>query len=351
MTHSSSTRQPWWNRTAVYVGMVLVVAAVEVFSRTSPHGRQPSPMAEEQRLLEQLDARLNPVTTVAAAVQRPLLACLAVLALLLGLAAWMAGWVLMVRWLHRSRVLPTRLGSVTAWSTGDIARIVIVALFAAHLLPLAQVALYAVARRAVGDMHGWLLVSMGAVDGSALLWIVALAREQARGWAATIGWTARHGWRRMRQGFMTYLGILPALSLAVSIAVGLAASFNYTEPPEPLMGLFLNESRWPVLALVTLFACVLGPLAEETFFRGVVYPALRRRWGVRWSVLISGGCFAALHGNLIGFLPIWLLGITLACVYEATGSLVAPLALHMLHNTILITGVWFTKAFLGAAGP
>ena len=351
MTRSSSLRQPWWNHPAVYVCMVLTVLAVEALSRTPHRGTQRSPIVEEQRFLETLDARLDPVTTVAVAVQRPLLACLAVLALLLGLAAWMAGWVLMVRWLHRARVLPTRLGSVTAWSISDIARVVIVALFAAHLLPFAQVALHVVTRRVVGDLHVWILVSMAVVDGSALLWIIALARARTRGWAARIGWTARYGWRRLQQGVVTYLGILPALSLAISVAVGLAASFNYTEPPEPLLGLLLNESRWPVLALVTLFACVLGPLAEETFFRGVVYPALRRRWGVRWSVLISGGCFAALHTNLIGFLPIWLLGITLACVYEATGSLVAPLALHMLHNTILMTGVWFTRAFLGAAGP
>ncbi len=85
MTSVTTKRQPWWNHTVVYVCMVLVVAAVEVVSRTSPRGRSPSPLAQEQQLLEQLDARLNPVTIVAAAVQRPFLACLAVLALLLGL--------------------------------------------------------------------------------------------------------------------------------------------------------------------------------------------------------------------------------------------------------------------------
>jgi hypothetical protein len=39
-----------------------------------------------------------------------------------------------------------------------------------------------------------------------------------------------------------------------------------------------------------------------------------------------------LHANLASFVPLALLGIGLALVYEKTGSLVAPVVLHALFN-------------------
>ena len=85
---------------------------------------------------------------------------------------------------------------------------------------------------------------------------------------------------------------------------------------------------------------LVGPIVEETFFRGFLYNALKKQWGMRWAMVTSGIFFALLHANWVGFLPIALLGITLAYVYELTGTLVASITLHALHNA-LVMGLLF----------
>jgi membrane protease YdiL (CAAX protease family) len=85
-----------------------------------------------------------------------------------------------------------------------------------------------------------------------------------------------------------------------------------------------------------ILTTVMAPLAEELFFRGFLYGGLRR-YGVPIAAIVSGLLFGAVHigGSPIGFLvPLAALGIILALLYERTGSLYPPIALHALNNSI-----------------
>jgi membrane protease YdiL (CAAX protease family) len=54
-------------------------------------------------------------------------------------------------------------------------------------------------------------------------------------------------------------------------------------------------------------------------------------------MLMSGAAFSCIHTNPVGFLPIMVLGCLLANLYERTGSLASPLAVHILHNSLLMS--------------
>ncbi|MBU1006915.1 MAG: CPBP family intramembrane metalloprotease, partial [Candidatus Omnitrophica bacterium] len=56
--------------------------------------------------------------------------------------------------------------------------------------------------------------------------------------------------------------------------------------------------------------------------------------------------FSLLHANIAGFLPIMALGVLLAYLYEATGSLVASMTVHVIHNSVIIGFVFFIKEVL-----
>ena len=86
-----------------------------------------------------------------------------------------------------------------------------------------------------------------------------------------------------------------------------------------------------VLALV-----VFAPIAEEIFFRGVVYNAWLREYGPRAAIFGSAILFAVIHGSLFLFLPIVTLAVALVLVYRATGSLPAAIALHAGFNGITV---------------
>ena len=345
---------PWWRWSGWYIAMALLMLAFHGASWWFQRGRpaERSPLDVEQDVLRQLDERLNAAAVTTVVVQEPVLGTVVVLALVAAFVAWIAGWVLLARWWaeHRRQKHRPRARAPLVWVFGDVGRIVIAALFAAHLVPLIQLAAYGVVGRRAEDLHVWILISMVVTDGTALLMAVLLARHKRLRWKMALGWRPQEARRRLAQGLTGYLATLPVFSLAVLAVMAVTSWLRYTPPPEPIVGLFLNESRWPLMLAATLLICLAGPLIEEVFFRGVLYPALRRRWGVRWGLVVSSGCFAALHTNLVGLLPIWLLGGVLAYLYETTGSLLPSIALHVVHNSVMMTVMWLTRSLLITMG-
>lgn len=89
------------------------------------------------------------------------------------------------------------------------------------------------------------------------------------------------------------------------------------------------------LFLFVVVAGILAPVGEELFFRGILYTALRNRYGRIAAVIASAAVFALLHGEWTAMaVPIWLAGVILALAYQATGSLVVPMLAHCVHNIL-----------------
>ena len=92
------------------------------------------------------------------------------------------------------------------------------------------------------------------------------------------------------------------------------------------------------LVLGGLLVIVVAPVAEEFFFRGFFYKALRTSIPVLPAALIDGLIFGGIHytgPQSLVMLPILgVLGFMFCLVYERTGSLYPVIALHALQNTI-----------------
>ena len=91
-----------------------------------------------------------------------------------------------------------------------------------------------------------------------------------------------------------------------------------------------------VLMLTLIAVAVLAPIAEEIFFRGFLYGGLRRRMGALGAMLTSTLLFTALHFSLDAFIPIFVLGLFLAWLYERTGSLYPGMLLHAANNGLAL---------------
>jgi membrane protease YdiL (CAAX protease family) len=93
------------------------------------------------------------------------------------------------------------------------------------------------------------------------------------------------------------------------------------------------------LAAVAVLVCVVAPIAEEFFFRGFFFPALKGaagRWG---AAVLTGLVFGAIHGGSapVGYLvPLAFFGFVLCLLYERTGSLLPCMALHSLNNSLAL---------------
>ncbi len=101
----------------------------------------------------------------------------------------------------------------------------------------------------------------------------------------------------------------------------------------------LQQSNDPtVLALMAGAAVLAAPLCEEIVFRGYLYPAAKKFAGPWVAGICSALVFAAAHGSVAALLPLFVFGCVLVALYELTGSLWAPMAVHFCFNgaTVLI---------------
>ena len=92
-----------------------------------------------------------------------------------------------------------------------------------------------------------------------------------------------------------------------------------------------------LIFIYLLIGGVIGPLAEEIFFRGILYGYLRR-WGVYTAVTVSTLLFVLPH--LAGSnLPVTQLvgGIVFALAYEKEKNLMVPITIHCLGNLAIFS--------------
>ena len=114
------------------------------------------------------------------------------------------------------------------------------------------------------------------------------------------------------------------------------------------------------LALVAVAAlvCVMAPIAEELFFRGFTFTALRRQLGMLPAAVVTGMIFGAIHlgGTQVEFIvPLMVFGFFLCLLYVWTDSLLPCIVLHALNNALAlgVTQDWgaaTVAAMAGAAG-
>lgn len=166
-----------------------------------------------------------------------------------------------------------------------------------------------------------------------------------------LGYDAARWSTRLRTGLLVAAVVIPGVHFVVQPA------------SKYLLGLLMGQerARWlaeqeeaanPILRALppisdpggvvafALLVAVLVPVAEETFFRGFVYPPLRRRYGARLATLLSAAFFAAVHLQVVNFLPILLLGVVLAAVYERTGSLLPAMVIHAANNLVALISAY-----------
>ncbi|MGC2645500.1 MAG: CPBP family intramembrane glutamic endopeptidase, partial [Candidatus Sulfotelmatobacter sp.] len=93
--------------------------------------------------------------------------------------------------------------------------------------------------------------------------------------------------------------------------------------------------------LTALFAITLGPLMEEIFFRGFLYPVIARRLGAVWGVLLTAFLFGLVHSPQYGYswsavLIIILVGVVLTTVRAVTKSVASSFLAHVGYNATLM---------------
>jgi membrane protease YdiL (CAAX protease family) len=106
--------------------------------------------------------------------------------------------------------------------------------------------------------------------------------------------------------------------------------------PFVFASLFLMSNPLPRAAFSAIAASVVAAVAEEVFFRRLVYGWLER-WGAAAAIAGSAALFAAIHVPVYGLavLPLdFAAGLIFGWQRRATGSWTAPAATHVVANLL-----------------
>jgi membrane protease YdiL (CAAX protease family) len=157
--------------------------------------------------------------------------------------------------------------------------------------------------------------------------------------------------------FTAAFGLLPGRDRLVTVAWVALALVGLQLAGESLIGAALDALRlsshwadgleenliwgsWGLVARETIGSVLWAPLGEEVAFRGVLYPALRSRFGVAPAAALSAAVFAVAHGyGVLGFAAVFWSGILWALAYERTGSLWPSIIAHAAGNLAATVGV------------
>ncbi len=147
-------------------------------------------------------------------------------------------------------------------------------------------------------------------------------------------------------GALGYLGFIPIFFILVFLSATLCSIFGFEPKPHVIIDIFKEEKSIFVLASLAIFAAIIGPIFEEILFRGVLYPALRKKIGRNRALAITSIFFAVIHFNVFQFIPILGLGFVLTLLYEKTNNLIPSITLHALNNSVSVI-LTFTLLYWG----
>ncbi len=229
-----------------------------------------------------------------------------------------------------------------SWNLWDVCRVVILFSFFGYMLILIE-AFMAKTFPVVKNNDLRMIVNSSILDTLAVVFIIYFALSRHKEKLIALGISFKNFIRNVLYGIAGYIAAVPLL-LTILIAVSLVTDLvHYIPKEQAVVTLFMKEKNVMFLGYTVLFAALVGPMIEELFFRGFMYNALKKRVGIFWAALVTASIFAGLHAHAVGFVPIMALGLLLVYLYEKTGTLVAPITVHIIHNTSMVFLVLLVK--------
>jgi membrane protease YdiL (CAAX protease family) len=112
---------------------------------------------------------------------------------------------------------------------------------------------------------------------------------------------------------------------------------GFTPPSTDVYTILFDNADWIGFLFNLVLAVFIAPVVEETLFRGIIFGSSRTYFGKWTAAAISAALFSALHFQIYGFFPRFILGLVLAHLYERNRSLLPSIIFHALNNSIAMT--------------
>lgn len=223
---------------------------------------------------------------------------------------------------------------------GGLARVAILL-----LLFYAGLTLGAVGSKMSGPIHPsvtQMIISALSLQGALLVLLPGFLREN------DTSVTEAFGFRKRR--LVSFLGgaavacaFLPIARTLQAVSMVLMSRFHLHPEQQQVVQTLAADQGTAGRILFGLITVLIVPVAEEVFFRGILYAGIKQLGFPRLALWGAAIIFAAIHANLASFVPLTLLALALTILYERTGNLLAPISAHAVFNGLNLATLYLVE--------
>ncbi len=228
------------------------------------------------------------------------------------------------------------------WTIGDVLRVVLIFISCGYVFAMFEGAIIKYAPIFENENFN-MVFNTGIVNIGAIAVIIFFVAKKYGQSLSALGISGKKIIPSVFMGIAGYITAMPVIFVIMLLTLAIIKLTGYKPPVQPIVEIFMQEKDTSVLWVSVLFAAVCGPIAEEIFFRGFMYGAVKKKTGAWGGILITGALFSALHAHVVGFMPIMALGVLLAYLYEKTGSIIPSITVHIIHNVGTVFMVFIAK--------
>jgi membrane protease YdiL (CAAX protease family) len=181
-----------------------------------------------------------------------------------------------------------------------------------------------------------MLVAAGSFQGAIIVLTALFLRHHSLGWREAFG-LENNRRPAILAGVLVACLFLPlgwALQQASGLVIEHLHRFGIRPEEQQSVQTLRVATSWPERATLGFVTIGLAPVAEEIFFRGILYAWGRRAGFPRLTMWVTSILFALVHFNAITLLPLLVLSLLLTLLYERTANLLAPIAAHAFFNAL-----------------
>jgi hypothetical protein len=241
---------------------------------------------------------------------------------------------------------PLLFSNQPGWPRGE-GRVGWVDIVVVALLGYGGFTLAGVGLRAVGLSGAWATLALGALSLTFLGVLPLLYGRWRRALGAEALGLGRWRWWYLALALAVAAGLLP-VRMAIGLLV-LAIDGQGLTDLQPRMDMIFPDLTWGAFFSSFLTVALIAPLAEEIFFRGVLYTWLRSELPFWAAVLVNTLFFALAHADSAAVIATSaVMALALCAVYEWTGSIWAAILIHFVNNAAAVILLFAAQAALQA---
>lgn len=95
-----------------------------------------------------------------------------------------------------------------------------------------------------------------------------------------------------------------------------------------------------------LMAVIIGPIIEESLYRGIMYAPFRKKYGPTKAIFINALLFSVGHYG-VSIVPCLFAGILFSLLYEKTESIISSIVAHSINNLLAILTAFYWLRYGG----